>query len=391
MRGFFTGAVSVIIIGLIAGCVLLLSGLILANADAKSSGLELRAANTPLKATMRKEAPNGLNPVELSNASLSEGTADTGGSDMKVVNRIAAGGEGGWDYVSIDEAARKLYISRGASIMSVDADTGKSTLGLATTNRSHQVIPINGGAELLVTNSGDATITIVNATTGRTRLRTHVSAGPDAALLEPTTGLVAVIGNQSGNVDLIDPKSGASKGSIAVGGTLEYAAADGKGKVFVNVEDKAEMAAIDIKARQVIVRYKLTGCKKPTGLAYLAPNNLLLTACGNGIAELVSPGTGTVVQSLKIGKGSDAVFYDAVRKLAFISSGESGTLAVIAVEGQTARVVETLKTAKGARLGMVDTKTGKVYLPIAKFGPPKTVGGWPTVLPGSFEILVVGR
>ena len=317
--------------------------------------------------------------------------ADTGRPNMKIIDRLAPGGSGGWDYVSIDETARKLYISRGASIMSLDADTGKSTLGLAATNRSHQIVPINGGAELMVTNSGDSTVTIVNAATGKTRVTTRVSAGPDAALLEPTTGLVAVMGNRSGNVDLVDPKSGDARASIPVGGTLEYAAADGKGKVFVNVEDKGEIAAIDMKLRQVIGRYKMPGCEEPAGLTYLPPHNLLLASCSNGVAEFVSANSGEVIQSLKIGKGSDAAFYDGVRKLAFIPSGDSGTLAVISLKGRTARIVETIMTAKGARLGMVDTKTGKVYLPIAKFGPPATGGAWPSIIPGSFEILVVGR
>ena len=324
-------------------------------------------------------------------ASSTQAYAGTDAYEMRIIDRLASGGSGGWDYVSIDQAARKLYISRGASIMSLDADTGKTKLGLAMTNRSHQVVPINGGAELLVTNSGDATVTIVNAATGKTRTTTLVSAGPDAALLERTTGLVAVMGNRSGHVDLVDPKSGALSGSIAVGGRLEYAAANGKGRIFVNVEDKGEIAAIDMKTRRVIGRYKMPGCEEPTGLTYLPPNNLLLAACGNGVAELVAPDTGTVIQSLEIGKGSDAVFYDSVRNLAFIPSGDSGTLAIIEVQGQTARIVKTLKTAEGARLGMVDTKTGKVYLPTAKFGPPETAGGWPAVIPGSFEILVVGR
>ena len=318
-------------------------------------------------------------------------SAETGSPGMKVIDRLAPGGSDGWDYASIDEAARKLYISRGASIMSLDADTGKPTLGLAITNRSQQIVPINGGAEQLVTNSGDATVTIISAATGKTRVTTHVSAGPDAALLEPTSGLVAVVGNRSGNIDLVDPKSGAARGTIYVGGTLEYAAADGKGKVFVNVEDKGEIAAINIKTRKVIGRFKMAGCEEPTGLAYLPPNNLLLAACGNGVAVLVSPVTGDVIQRLTVGNGSDAVFYDSVRRLAFIPSGDSGTLTVISVKGRTAVILETIKTAKGARLGMVDTKTGKVYLPAAKFGPPATPGGWPTVVPGSFEIIVISR
>lgn len=317
--------------------------------------------------------------------------ADTGASKMKIVDRIAAGGDGGWDYVSVDQTARKLYITRGASIMSVDADTGKTKLLLALTNRSHQVVPINGGTELLVTNGGDSTITILNASTGKTRIKTSVSAGPDAAILEPTTGLVLVMGHKSGNVDIVDPKNGAVTASIAVGGTLEYAAADGKGKAFVNVEDKGEIVAIDMKTRTVIGHYKMAGCEEPTGLTYLAPNNLLLAACANGVAAFVSADTGAVVQSLKIGAGSDAAFYDGVRKLAFIPSGSAGTLTVIAVNGQIARIVDTVMTAKGARLGMVDPKTGKVYLPAARFAPPASAGAWPTIVPGSFEILVVGR
>ena len=310
---------------------------------------------------------------------------------MKVVSHIAAGGEGGWDYVSIDEKARKIYITRGASIMSVNADTGKPALNVAMTNRSHQVVPINGGKELLVTNGGDATITILDASTGKTRVTTFVSAGPDAAIFEPTTGLVLVMGHKSGSVDLIEPKSGARRGAITVGGTLEYAAVDGKGKAFVNVEDKGEVVAIDVKTRTVLAHYKMADCEEPTGLAYLAPNNLLLAACGNGIAAFVSPVTGKVVQTLKIGEGSDAVFYDDVRKLAYVPSGESGTLSVIAINGQTARIVETVETAKGVRLGMVDTKTGKVYLPSARYGPSPTAGGRPTMVPGSFEILVVAK
>lgn len=314
-----------------------------------------------------------------------------GGSGMKIIDHIAAGGEGGWDYATIDQAARKLYVTRGNSIMAVDLDTGKVTLGLAMTNRSHQVVPVNGGTELLVTNGGDATVTIMDAASGKVRVSTKVSAGPDAAILEPTTGLVMVMGHKSGNVDLIDPKSGALTGSIAVGGTLEFAAADGKGKAFVNVEDKGELVAIDMVTRKVLGHYPMTGCEEPTGLAYLQPNNLLLAACGNGIAAFVSPDTGATVQTLKIGAGSDAAFYDDVRQLAYVPSGETGTLSVIKVTGQTATIVDTVKTAESARLGMVDPKTGKVYLPAAKFGLPAKAGEWPKAVPGSFEILVVGK
>jgi len=340
--------------------------------------------------TLKSRLTAGLSTAGLAFAVLAAATPALADPALKVVDHIAAGGEGGWDYASIDPAARRLYVTRGASIMSVDLETGKATLGLAATSRSHQVVPVNGGGELLITNGGDATVTIVDAKTGKVRVTTKVSAGPDAAILEPTTGLVMVMGHKSGSVDLIDPASGALTGSIPVGGTLEFAAADGKGKAFVNVEDKGEVVAIDMKTRKVLGHYSMAGCEEPTGLAYLAPNNLLLAACGNGVAALVSPDTGAVVQTLKVGAGPDAAFYDDVRRLAYVPSGATGTLTVIAVDGQTGRIVQTLPTAKGARLGMVDPKTGKVYLPAARFAPPVNAGGWPTVVPGSFEILVVG-
>ena len=341
--------------------------------------------------TLKSRRIAGLALAGLALAGLAAATPALADPGRKVVDRIAAGGDGGWDYASVDPVAHKLYVTRGASIMSVDLDTGKPTLGVAATSRSHQVVPVNGGGELLITNGGDATVTIVDAKTGKVRVTTKVSAGPDAAILEPTTGLVMVMGHKSGAVDLIDPATGALAGSIMVGGTLEFAAADGKGKAFVNVEDKGELVAIDMKTRTVLGHYPMAGCEEPTGLAYLAPNNLLLAACGNGVAALVSPDTGAVVQTLKVGAGPDAAIYDDVRKLAYVPSGATGTLTVIAVEGQTARIIETLPTAKGARLGMVDPRTGKVYLPAARFAPPAAAGGWPTVVPGSFEILVVGQ
>ena len=123
----------------------------------------------------------------------------------------------------------------------------------------------------------------------------------------------------------------------------------------------------------------------------IAPNNLLLAACGNGVAAFVSPNTGATVQTLKIGAGADAAFYDDVRHLAYIPSGATGTLSVISVTGQTATIVDTVTTAPGARLGMVDSKTGRVYLPAAKFAPPVKAGERPTAIPGSFELLVVSK
>jgi hypothetical protein len=307
-----------------------------------------------------------------------------------VVARIPAGGEGGWDYASFDPVKRRLYVTRGMSVMALEVDSGRVRLNLARANRGHEALPVSGGRELLITSSGDQTASLVNADTGQVRATVSTSAGPDAAVLEPSTGLAAVMGNKSGVVDLIDVASGTAAGAIEVGGALESAAADGRGHVFVAVEDRNQIAEIDVAGRRLVARHPLEGCDGPTGLAYIARHRALLAACGNEVAELVSARTGRVLQRLKIGRRPDAAFYDPARDRAFIPTGGDGALAVIGFSGDKARVVQTVATAPGARLGAVDPKTGRVYLPAGRYQPPATPGGRPSLVPGSFELLVVG-
>ena len=311
---------------------------------------------------------------------------------MRVLGHIAVGGEGGWDYATVDPVHRKLYVTRGASVMALDLDTHVPTLKLVAATGAHIALPVNGGAELVVTNGQTQTATIVDAITGALRATIPTGPKPDAAVFEPATGLVFVMGNKTGEMTLLDPKTGAAAGMIQVGGALEFAAADGRGRVFVNVEDKGELVAVDAKSRAVVGRYKLDGCEEPSGLAYDAGKRLLLSACGNGVAKVVSAADGRVVATLKIGPHPDAALYDDVRRVAYVpAGGGEGTLAVIDLDGSAGpRVLQTVATAKGARLGGVDPKTGHVYLPVAKYRTPATAGGRPPMVPGSFEILEVG-
>jgi YVTN family beta-propeller protein len=323
-------------------------------------------------------------------ATTAQALAATEPAPMKVVDRIA-GPDGGWDYANFDPVHRRLYVAHGATITAIDVDTGKVTPSLVAAQRAHIALPLPGGDELLVTNGGNDTATLVDALSGVVRATVPTGQNPDAALFDPASGLAFVMNGRGGDITLIDVKAAKTVGAIPVGGKLEFGAADGQGRVFVNVEDKNEIAVIDTAARKVVAHWAMAGCEEPSGLAYAADVMLLIAACSNGKAEVVSATSGEVVASLPVGEEPDAAFYDAARHLAYVPSGGKGTLSVIAVRGrQDVALVQTVQTRLGARTGAVDPKTGKVYLPSAEYDASAQPGGRPKMKPGGFAVLVVG-
>jgi DNA-binding beta-propeller fold protein YncE len=305
-----------------------------------------------------------------------------------VIDRIP-GPDGGWDYVRVDAVNNRVLVTRGAFVMSVDLATKAVTAGLAPGARLHDAMPVNRGSQFLVTNGGTGTAVFADAKTGAAMETVQAGKNPDAAAFDPRSGLVLVMNHSGGDITLVNPLTHAAVGTIMVGGDLEAAAVDGAGKAFVNVEDKNQIAVVDIASRKVTARYALTGCEGPTGIAYDAADQLLLAAC-DGATDLVDARSGKVVQTLATGRGADGVAYDAKRKLAFVPAGRDGTLAVIRVGRGTATVIETVKTRVGARTIALDERTGRLYLPSSDYGPPATPGGRPPMRPGTFELLVVG-
>ena len=286
-----------------------------------------------------------------------------------------AGPDGGWDYVSFDPAHRRLYVSRGDGVLALDVDTGVVTPHLADGKRTHETLVLAGGDTLLVTNGASGTALVINVADGKQIGEIPTGPAPDAAALETGTNLAVVV-SAVGVATVIDPTSKAVVASIPVGGKLEFLAGDGHGHMFVNVESKNEIAVLDLKTRSVTARYKLDGCESPGGLAYDPKAGVLIAACDNGVAKVVAARTGAVVATLKIGKGPDAVIFDPVRGLAFIPCGGDGVLDVIKVgNGRDALLIQVANTERGARTGMVDPKTGALYLPAATYGPPPPAGG----------------
>jgi hypothetical protein len=315
-----------------------------------------------------------------------------------VVNRISGSGRS-WDYAVVDEESNRFYLAQ-QGITALDLRTGKITTGLVAGRTTHGVAVLGGGT-LAVDDAAKKTIIVFNGADGKivatipTAEDNPVNGNHalDALIVEPTSGLLIAVNGESGLLLLVDTKQAKVVGTIAIGGHPEFAAADGNGRIYVNVErgKTSQIAAVDIVSRKVVQKIPLSGCEGPTGLAYDQGDDLLISVCGdNGVTKFIHPKAGHEVASLNVGKGADAVMFDPQRHTAFIASADEGTLSVIAVRSPAdIAVVQTLVTQRGTRLGAVDSASGRIYLPAAKFGPPVPPVPYPSVLPGSFEILVV--
>jgi YVTN family beta-propeller protein len=302
--------------------------------------------------------------------------------------------DGGWDYATTDFQKNLIYWVRPDHTDVIDTKTNKMTQ-LKSTGNGHMAVVVEGTPLVVVPMREPAkTNRIVDTSTDQV-VADIGGAGdaPDGAAYDPFSKHVFSANHNSGDVTEIDPVAKKVVATIQVGGPkLEFVASDGAGRVFVNVQAQGEIAVIDVKAQKVTNKYKMAGCEDASGLAYTGKSKLLVASCGNGVAKVVEADSGKEVASFPIGKGPDAVIYDAARQVAFIPCGSDGVLEIISV-ADPAKVtkVQTLKTQILARTGAVDG-TGRLYLMTAEPDPTKPPGGGgrPTPKEGTFEMLVIG-
>ena len=303
----------------------------------------------------------------------------------RVVDQIKAA-DGGWDLLSVDPAGRRLYVAHGDAVTAVDLATGKVTDKLAPADRAHAALAIPGSGEVLVTNGNANTATIIDGRTGAVRATIATGKKPDAAAFDPATRTLWVMNAGDGTITVVDPRSAKVLATVAVGGSLELGAADGRGRLYVNVEDRNEIAVIDTRQRKVVAHEPLPGCDGPTGMVYDSATRETVSACANGVAIVLSD-KGKPLASLPIGKRPDGAAFDARRHVGLIPSGADGTLSVIQLS-PAPRVIATIATAKSARTIALDPSTGRAYLPAADL-QPAVAGERPKPVPGTFRILVV--
>lgn len=298
------------------------------------------------------------------------------------------GPDGGYDYLSVDSDARRVFAAREFGVMAVDLDTGEVTDRLIEANDVSAVLPIPGTEEMLSTVYGDNAAVLFDRSTGDEIARIAVGEKPDAAAYDPDSGLAFVMNAGGNSISLIDVADRASVGTIAVGGKPEAAAIDGKGHLFVNIEDTAEIAVIDIAARKVARRLPLPGCVEPTGIAYDALTGTLISACHNGVAKLIDASSGADKGTVQVGQNADGAIFDSGTRLAYIPAKE-GTLTLFRVaENGTAGKPTEIQTRYGARTAALDPATGRVYLSTADF--TQDASDEDIATPGTFRILELG-
>jgi DNA-binding beta-propeller fold protein YncE len=314
-----------------------------------------------------------------------------------VVARWQPGGDGGWDYLTVDPAAHRLYFGRSTRVQVLDTASGKLVGEIPDTPGIHGVALAPALGRGFTSNGRDSTVTIFELGSLKTLARVHIDGrNPDAILFEPTTRRVFAFANGSNEAIALDAATGTVVGKIALGGRPEFAVADGKGRLFVNLEDSSAVLALDPKALQVTARWPLRPGEEPSGLALDAAHQRLFSVCSNGKMMILDATDGHVVYGAPIGEGPDAAAFDPGTALAFSSNG-AGTLTVVHEDTPDRfTVVGDVPTAPRARTMALDPVTHRIYLATAKFGEPPAPTAdrphpRPPMIPGSFEILVLAR
>jgi YVTN family beta-propeller protein len=317
-------------------------------------------------------------------------TAFAAESNYKIVERIKVP-DGGFDYATFDSATGRVLMARADFTTVIDAKTGKVSQ-LNSAAPGHMAVPVPG-TSLIVLPQRPGMVRIVDMASDKMLADIPAGQNPDGAVYDPFSKTVFVMNHDSGESTVIDPVARKAVATIPIGGTLEFPASDGAGKVFVNITSVPEIAVIDVKTRMVTGHYKLDGCRGASGLAYAAQAKLLISSCGNGMAKVLDATSGKEVASLTIARGPDAVIYDAARQLAFIPCGGDGVLEVISLKDPAhIAVVQHLPTLAGSRTGTLDPQTGRLYLMSSQpdpTGAPGPGGRGIARVPGTYEVLVV--
>ena len=335
--------------------------------------------------------------ISILSLSLAAVAVAAAGPGYHVIKTYKVGGEGGWDYLTVDASTRRFYISRGTHVIVLDADSGKNVGDIPDTPGVHGIALAPELGKGFVSNGREGTVTVFDLSTlAPSGSKIKVGENPDAILYEPATKRVFTFNGRSQDSTAIDAASGKVLGTIKLDGKPEFAASDAKGEVFVNIEDKSELTVIDPNKLEVKTKWPLAPCTEPSGLALDRKNRRLFVGCDNKMMAVVDADSGKVLATPAIGEGVDATAYDDETGLAFASCGE-GVLTVVREDSpQKFSVVENAKTEPGARTMALDTKTHNLFTVTAKFGPPPAATAdnphpRRTILPDTFEVLVLAK
>jgi YVTN family beta-propeller protein len=308
---------------------------------------------------------------------------------MRVVRKFPLGGDGRWDYLTVDSQAKRLYIARATRFMVVSTETGELVGEIPDTPGAHGVA-IATEMGLGFTSNGQANnVSVFDLKTLAVTKKIPAGQNPDAILYHAPTRSVFVFNGQSHSASVIDAASLTATATIPLAGKPEFAVADDHGNVYVNIADKNTITVIDAASRKVKRVLPLGSCEEPTGLSIDKSKGVVFASCGNQKLAVVDLSAGKVVQTVPIGDDCDATAFDPNAQLVFASNGE-GSLTVIARdEHGSYHVQQTLATQPGSKTMALDSSSRQIYIPTGKFSGPPTQKPRPKLVPGTFEVWII--
>jgi YVTN family beta-propeller protein len=316
---------------------------------------------------------------------------------FKLQNTWKLGGDGSWDYMVVDPAAHILYIARLNRIMLVDVETGKLVTEITGLSHAHGIAFDDRGKLGYISDGGAGKILVFDRASHNVVAAISAGKNPDSVLFEPTQRRVFAFNGGSHDATVIDSATNSVISTIPMPGRPEFSVTDGAGNVFVNIEDTSAVLRIDAASLKITASWSLAPGETPSGLAIDTAGRRLFSVCDNNKMIVLDTESGKVIASPSIGEGADAVVFDPVRRLAFSSNGESGTMTVVnAPAPADTSLLQTLTTKLGARTMALDPSSGTVYTVSAALGPkppasPANPKRRPAILPASFVVLVFSR
>lgn len=311
-----------------------------------------------------------------------------------VVRHIAIGGEGGWDYLSVDEKAHRLYVSHGTEVDVIDLAKGTKVGVIDKQEGVHGIAIADDLGRGYISNGRSGMVTVFELATLKPIASWKATGeNPDAILYDRASHRVFTFNGRGQSATVFDAKSGDVVATIPVGGKPEFAAARGDGAVFFNIEDKNEVAEIDAKNAKLVRRWSIAPCDSPSGLAFDVKHARLFSVCDGNVMAISDAKGGKLVTTAKIGAGPDGAAFDPKHGLAFSSNGQDGTVTVVReVSPDKYEVVDNVATARGARTIAIDTTNGHLYVPTAKFGATPAATAErphprPSIESGTFEVI----
>ncbi|GAC1692320.1 MAG: hypothetical protein PVS2B3_01000 [Steroidobacteraceae bacterium] len=312
-----------------------------------------------------------------------------------IAHEVPLPGEEGWDYLAFEQGGHRLFVAHGTRVLVVDTDTLRVVGEITDTQGVHGIaLAPDLGRGFISAGLANSIVVFDLKTLARLKEIKTTGATPDAILYDAPSHRVLSFNGRGRNVTAVDAVTDTVLGTIELDAKPEFAVSDGKGHVYVNLEDKGSLAVIDPQRLTVTAVWPIAGCREPSGLAIDAARGYLFPVCDNKVMAVVDAASGKVLGTAPIGEGVDAAGFDPATGLAFASCGEGVLTVVRAGESGRPAVVETAKTQRGARTMALDLATHRVFLVTANFGPPPAATAEhphprAAMLRGTFRLLVL--